>query len=293
PPPDRLQHVRPRRLDRDVVEHGDRLGADADHVVHVHRDAVDPDRVVTAEHLGHQHFGADAVRGQGQAEAAAEGDAVGEVPDVQDRPADARLAPELQRGLDPLQQGGQAQLRVGRDPGLPVGGPAHSNPQAKTAVGVTSTTTESPSSMAASVGYWGYFAYRSWRARRKRGPRAWMVGVPATITPRRPSQASLYSSATTVTRGVARRLRILRASSPLPNQSRPPSTTAQTGTTWGRPPASAVATRTTRASARNSAWAFLSRMAGRSWRRPAASRGRRPPAVLGTATSSARAGPSG
>src|SRR5262249_17917098 len=158
-----------------------------DHVVDVHRHAVDPDRVVAAEHLGHQHLGADAVRGQRQAEAPAEVDDVGEVPDVQDRPADAPLAAELERGLDPLQQCGQAHLRVGRDAGLPIGGPARSraqsNPQAKTAVGVSSTITESPSSMAASVGYWGYFAYRSLRARRKRGPRAWMVAVPATMTP--------------------------------------------------------------------------------------------------------------
>ena len=48
-------------LDRDVVEHRQRLGADADHVVDVHRHAVDPDRVEAPELLGDQQLGADAV----------------------------------------------------------------------------------------------------------------------------------------------------------------------------------------------------------------------------------------
>src|SRR2546428_12942648 len=41
------------RLDRDVVDEGDRLGADADHVIYVHRGAGDPDRVPAAPLLRH------------------------------------------------------------------------------------------------------------------------------------------------------------------------------------------------------------------------------------------------
>ena len=44
---DRAQHGRVGLLDRDVVDEGDRIGADADQVVDVHRDAVDPDGVVS------------------------------------------------------------------------------------------------------------------------------------------------------------------------------------------------------------------------------------------------------
>src|SRR5256712_13259883 len=54
------------RLDRDVVDEGDRLGADADHVIHVHRDAVDPDRVPAAHLLRHEDLRPDAVGAQGE-----------------------------------------------------------------------------------------------------------------------------------------------------------------------------------------------------------------------------------
>src|SRR5256886_5369268 len=54
------------RFDRDVVHEGDRLGADADHVVHVHRDAIDPDRVPTAHLLGDEDLGPNAIRAQGE-----------------------------------------------------------------------------------------------------------------------------------------------------------------------------------------------------------------------------------
>ena len=64
PSRDRAQHLRVRLLDRDVVHQRDRLGADADQVVHVHRDAVDPDRVEPPELLGDDHLRADAVGGQ-------------------------------------------------------------------------------------------------------------------------------------------------------------------------------------------------------------------------------------
>jgi hypothetical protein len=61
PDSDLLADLRVGALDRDVVEHRQRLGADADHVVDVHRHAVDPDRVETAQLLGDEQLGADAV----------------------------------------------------------------------------------------------------------------------------------------------------------------------------------------------------------------------------------------
>ena len=51
-------------LDGEVVEHRDRLGADADEVVDVHRDAVDADRVEATGLLGDDELGADAVGAQ-------------------------------------------------------------------------------------------------------------------------------------------------------------------------------------------------------------------------------------
>ena len=61
-----------RPLGEDEVEHRDRLRADADHVVGVHRHAVDADRVVAAEALGDDHLGAHGVGGQRQAGAIVE-----------------------------------------------------------------------------------------------------------------------------------------------------------------------------------------------------------------------------
>src|SRR5437667_12170040 len=52
PDADLASHLAVVRLDRDIVDEGDRLGADADNVVHVHRDAVDPNRVPAAHLLG-------------------------------------------------------------------------------------------------------------------------------------------------------------------------------------------------------------------------------------------------
>ena len=63
-PRDRRRSPQQRRLgllDRDVVQQRDRLGADADQVVDVHRDAVDPDRVEAPRLLGDDHLRADAV----------------------------------------------------------------------------------------------------------------------------------------------------------------------------------------------------------------------------------------
>ena len=56
-------------LDGEVVEQRQRLGADADQVVDVHRHAVDPDRVEAPRLLGDDHLGADAVGGQRDPEA--------------------------------------------------------------------------------------------------------------------------------------------------------------------------------------------------------------------------------
>jgi hypothetical protein len=84
------ENLRVESLDRQIVDHGDRLGADAEEVVHVHRDAIDSDRVVAAHHLRDQHLGAGAVRGDGEPGLVRQADHVGEVterePDVADAP---------------------------------------------------------------------------------------------------------------------------------------------------------------------------------------------------------------
>ena len=49
----------------DEVEHRDRLRAHADEVVHVHRDAVDPDRLEDGRAPRHHHLGADPVGPEG------------------------------------------------------------------------------------------------------------------------------------------------------------------------------------------------------------------------------------
>ena len=61
---DLAQHLGVGLLDGDVVEQRERLGPDADEVVDVHRDAVDPDRVEAAGLLGDDHLRADAVGGE-------------------------------------------------------------------------------------------------------------------------------------------------------------------------------------------------------------------------------------
>ena len=58
-------------LDGEVVDHRDRLGADADEVVDVHRDAVDADGVEPPGLLGDDELRADAVGRQRDAEARA------------------------------------------------------------------------------------------------------------------------------------------------------------------------------------------------------------------------------
>ena len=65
---DLLHHLGVGLLDREVVQQRDRLGADADHVIDVHGDAVDADGVVAAGLLGEDQLGADAVGADGDAE---------------------------------------------------------------------------------------------------------------------------------------------------------------------------------------------------------------------------------
>jgi len=80
---DRVEHRRIGLFQRDVVDHRDGLGADADHVVDVHRHAVDADGVVLAHHVGDDGLRADAVGAERDADAV-HLDHVGE---ITDRPA--------------------------------------------------------------------------------------------------------------------------------------------------------------------------------------------------------------
>ena len=73
-------------LDGYVVEHRDRIRADADHVVDVHGDAVDPDRVETPQPLGDDHLRADPVAGQREAALVVEAKHVGVVAGRERRP---------------------------------------------------------------------------------------------------------------------------------------------------------------------------------------------------------------
>ena len=109
-------------LDRDVVEHRQRLGADADHVVDVHRHAVDPDRVEAAELLGDQQLGADAVGGERDPGALVDPDHARVVAGQRHLP---RGAPELDRAQRPDQAGDRGVGRALVDPGLRVGVVAH------------------------------------------------------------------------------------------------------------------------------------------------------------------------
>ena len=62
---DRIADLGVGGLAEDEVDEGDRLGADADQVVDVHRDAVDADRLESTELLGDHHLGPDAVGAEG------------------------------------------------------------------------------------------------------------------------------------------------------------------------------------------------------------------------------------
>ena len=95
-PGDPLQHRRVGALDRQVVEQGQRLGAHAHQVVHVHGHAVDADRVEAPGLLGHDHLRAHAVRAQRDAQVGRHLQHRRVVAGRQDR---ARRAP----GVDPAQ----------------------------------------------------------------------------------------------------------------------------------------------------------------------------------------------
>ena len=94
---DPRQRVRVGLLDRYVVEQRDRLCADAAEIVHVHRDAVDPDRVETPELLGDDHLGPDAVRRERETGHVVEPQHVRVVAGAQDR---ARRSAEVDRPQD-------------------------------------------------------------------------------------------------------------------------------------------------------------------------------------------------
>src|SRR5207245_86224 len=76
------------RLNRNVVDEGEGLRADADHVVHVMRDAVDPDRVPAAHLPRDERFRADAVRAERQ-RVGAQVNESGEVADLREGRSDA------------------------------------------------------------------------------------------------------------------------------------------------------------------------------------------------------------
>ena len=83
PPCQLVEHLRVGMRAGDVVDQADRTGADTDEVVDVHRHAIDSQGIVAAEHFRHQHLGAHAVRAEGETEAAAQFNDVGEIPQVE------------------------------------------------------------------------------------------------------------------------------------------------------------------------------------------------------------------
>ncbi len=102
--PDLVEEARLGVLDREVVQQGDGLGSETDEVVHVHRDEVDPDRVVAVRELRHEELRPDAVRRHGEPEVRSDLDHVREVADVEDRCAGLALAPELERAPRPAEE---------------------------------------------------------------------------------------------------------------------------------------------------------------------------------------------
>ncbi len=120
--PDRAAQLRVGGRAEDEVDQGDRLGADADQIVDVHRDAVDPDRLEPPEPFGDDHLRADPVGPEGDP---------GRRVDAEDARvvAGERHDPRGLAGVDPPEVGDERRhRRVGAalaDPGLGVGVLAH------------------------------------------------------------------------------------------------------------------------------------------------------------------------
>ncbi len=107
-------------FDGDVIHQGEGPGADAEHVVDVHGDTVDADRIVFFHRLGDENFCADSIGGDGDTLVIADVDYVGEITEIQENLA--YILVESKRVLDKgteirhgLRGGG------GIDPGFPVG----------------------------------------------------------------------------------------------------------------------------------------------------------------------------
>ena len=118
---DRVEHLRIRAIDRDVIDEGHRLGAQTDKIVDIHGDAIDADRVVFPHHLRDDGLCPDAVGADREPPAAADIDHIREVADRQLDPAECRgrqpIAP------DSIDEIGEAALGfVGIDPGGEIGG---------------------------------------------------------------------------------------------------------------------------------------------------------------------------
>src|SRR5207247_10350868 len=119
---DRASDLRVVGRNRDVVDERERLRPDADHVVHVHRDAVDADRVPPAHLLRDEDLRADAVRAEGE-RVGPEVDEAGEMADL--RAGSAYALSSIAQGSD---EGGdvrrllvlaQAGRGIGSGPGPP------------------------------------------------------------------------------------------------------------------------------------------------------------------------------
>ena len=122
---DRGEHLGLGCLDGDVVEQGDRLGPDADQVVRVHGDAVDPDGVVALEGLGDDDLGADAVGGEREAGGLAQCEHARVVAGGEHR---ARRAAGVDLGKDPDEPRDGLPGTVGVDAGAGVGALAAHRP---------------------------------------------------------------------------------------------------------------------------------------------------------------------
>jgi hypothetical protein len=49
-------------INRDIVDEGERFSTHAQHIVDIHRDTINPDRVKLLEFLGDQNLGPNSVR---------------------------------------------------------------------------------------------------------------------------------------------------------------------------------------------------------------------------------------